>query len=76
MLGGNLGSLLYGDVSVMLYIQCTTSDWQASCHCIEEHDEYTHDVKAGLSLRWAHVWDFFCLIDAFMFHVNEPPRSL
>ena len=32
---------------------------------------FTHDVKAGLSLRWAHM-GFFCLIDAFMFHFNEP----
>ena len=34
-------------------------------------NEYTHDVKAGLSLRWAHM-GFFCLIDAFKFHFNEP----
>ena len=60
---------------MMLYILCATSDWQASCHCIEQHDEYTHDGKAGLSLRWAHM-GFFCIISAFMFHFNEPPRSL
>ena len=30
-----------------------------------------HDVKAGLSLRWGHM-GFFRLIDAFMFHFNEP----
>ena len=27
---------------------------------------FTHDVKAGLSLRLAHM-GFFCLIDAFRF---------
>ena len=32
---------------------------------------FTHDVKARLSLRWAHM-GFFCPIDAFMFHFNEP----
>ena len=32
---------------------------------------FTHDVKAGLSLRWAHI-GLVCLIDAFMFHFNEP----
>ena len=32
---------------------------------------FTHDIKAGLSLRWAHM-GFFCLIDAVMFHFNEP----
>ena len=32
---------------------------------------FTHDVKARLSLRWAHM-RFFCLIDALMFHFNEP----
>ena len=26
----------------------------------------------GLSLRWAHMGFIFCLIDAFMFHFNEP----
>ena len=31
---------------------------------------FKHDVKAGLSLRCAHM-GFFCLIDAFMFHFNE-----
>ena len=31
-------------------------------------NEYTHDVKAGLSLRWAHMGLFFVL---FMFHFNE-----
>ena len=36
-------------------------------HAIALKNEYTHDVKAGLSLRWAHM-GFFCLIDAFMFH--------
>ena len=30
-----------------------------------------HDVKAGVSLRLVHM-GFFCLIDAFMFHFNEP----
>ena len=30
---------------------------------------FTHDVKAGLSLRWAHMGFF---IDTFMFHFNEP----
>ena len=29
---------------------------------------FTHDVKAGLSPRWAHIG----VIDAFMFHFNEP----
>ena len=29
---------------------------------------FTHDVKAGLSLRWANM----VFIDAFMFHFNEP----
>ena len=33
---------------------------------------FTHDVKAGLSLRWAHMGFFFCLIDAFMFHFYKP----
>ena len=32
---------------------------------------FTHDVKAGLGLRWAHM-GFFSLIDTFMFHFNEP----
>ena len=32
---------------------------------------FTHDVKAGLSLRWAHM-GLFCLIGAFTFHFNEP----
>ena len=32
---------------------------------------FTHDVKAGLSLCWAHMVFFFCLFDAFMFHFNE-----
>ena len=32
---------------------------------------FTHDVKAGLSIRCAHMV-FFCLIDVFMFHFNEP----
>ena len=32
---------------------------------------FTHDVKAGLCFRWAHMV-FFCLIVAFMFHFNEP----
>ena len=32
---------------------------------------FTHDAMAGLSLRWAHM-GLFCLIDAFMFHFNEP----
>ena len=32
---------------------------------------FTLDVKAGLIFRWAHM-GFFCLIDAFMFHFNEP----
>ena len=41
-------------------------------HAIASKDEYTHDVMAGLSLRWAHMGFFFCLIDAFMFHLNEP----
>ena len=40
-------------------------------HAIASKNECTHDVKAGLSLRWC-TWDFFCLIDAFMFHLNEP----
>ena len=40
-------------------------------HAIASKNEYTHDVKAGLSLCWAHV-GFFCLISAFMFHFNEP----
>ena len=31
---------------------------------------FRHDVNAGLSLRWVHM--FFCLIDAFMFHFIEP----
>ena len=47
---------------IKLYILCTTSDWQASCHCIEEHDEYTHDVKAGLSLCWANMGFIFVLL--------------
>ena len=38
-------------------------------HAIASKKEYTHDVMAGLSLRWAHMG--FCLIDAFMFHFNE-----
>ena len=40
-------------------------------HAIASKNEYTHDGKAGLSLRWC-TWEFFCLIDAFMFHLNEP----
>ena len=40
-------------------------------HAIASKNEYTHDVKAGQSLRWAHM-GFFCLIDAFMFHFDEP----
>ena len=32
---------------------------------------FTHDVKAGLCLRWAHM-GCFCLIGTFMFHFNEP----
>ena len=32
---------------------------------------FTHDVNAGLCLRWAHMF-FFYLIGAFMFHFNEP----
>ena len=38
-------------------------------HAIASKNEYTHDVMAGL--RWAHM-GFFCLIDAFKFHFNEP----
>ena len=40
-------------------------------HAIASKNEYTHDVKAGLSLRWAHMV-FFCIIDACMFDFNEP----
>ena len=40
-------------------------------HGIAPKNEYTHDVKAGLSLPWAHN-GISCLIDAFMFHFNEP----
>ena len=40
-------------------------------HAIASKNEYTHDVKGGLSLRWAHM-GFCCLIDAFMCHFNEP----
>ena len=41
-------------------------------HAIASKNEYTHDDKAGLSLCWC-IWDFFfCLIDAFMFHLDEP----
>ena len=32
---------------------------------------FTHDVKAGLSLCWAHM-GFFCLIETFVIHFNEP----
>ena len=32
---------------------------------------FTHDVKAGLSLRLVHM-GFCCLLDAFIFHFNEP----
>ena len=39
-------------------------------HANASQNEYTHDVKAGLSLCWAHM-GFFCLIDAFMFHFNK-----
>ena len=34
-------------------------------HAIASKNQYTHDVMAGLSLRWAHM-GFFCLIDAFV----------
>ena len=40
-------------------------------HAIASKNEYTHGVKAGLSVCWC-TWDFFGLIDAFMFHLNEP----
>ena len=33
---------------------------------------FTHDVKTGLILRWAHMGFFLCLIYAFMIHFNEP----
>ena len=39
-------------------------------HAIVSKNEYTHDVKAGLSLRWAHMGFLFCL--TFMFYFNEP----
>ena len=31
-------------------------------HAIASKNEYTHDVKAGLSLRWAHMGFFVLLI--------------
>ena len=31
-------------------------------HAIASKNEYTHDVKAGLSLRWAHMGFFFVLL--------------
>ena len=56
---------------MMLYILCVTSDWQASCHCIEKHDEYTHDVKAGLSLRWANMGFFVLLMHSCSILMNR-----
>ena len=44
-------------------------------HDIASKNVYTDDVKAGLSLRWAHM-GFFCLIDAFMFHFIEKTAQL
>ena len=44
-------------------------------HAIASKNECTHDVKAGLSLRWEHM-GFFCLIDAFMFHFIEKTEQL
>ena len=42
-------------------------------HAIASKNEYTLDVKAGLSLPWAHMgFFFFCLMNAFMFHSNKP----
>ena len=46
-------------------------------HVIASKNEYTHGVKAGLNLRWAHM-GFFCLIDAviLMNRALRKPRSL
>ena len=41
-------------------------------HATVSNNEYTHDVKAGLSLRWAHMGFFVLLMHKFMFHFNEP----
>ena len=34
-------------------------------HAIASKNEYTHDVKAGLSLRWAHIRFFVLLMHSF-----------
>ena len=46
-------------------------DWVSNDDVSTVCYRFTYDVKAGLSLRWAHM-GFFCLINAFMFHFNEP----
>ena len=39
-------------------------------HAIASKNEYTHDVMAGLSLRWAHMGFLFCLIKVFLHKVR------
>ena len=46
---------------ISLYIYCARPV-TGMHHAIASKNEYTHDVKAGLSLCWAHMGFFFALL--------------
>ena len=41
-------------------------------HAIASKNEHTHDVKAGLSLRWAHMGFFVLLMHACSILLRKP----
>ena len=45
-------------------------------HAIASKNEYTHDVKAGLSLRWAHMGFFVLLVHSCSILMNHSLRKV
>ena len=44
-------------------------------HAIASKNEYMHDVKAGLSLRWAHMGFFVLLMHSCFILMNRALRK-
>ena len=44
-------------------------------HAIASKNEYTHDVMAGLSLRWAHMGFFVLLMHSCSILMNRALRK-
>ena len=55
-----------GETDIFNYIYCARPV-TGRHHAIESKNEYTHNVKAGLCLRWAHmVFLYWCIHVTFL----------